>query len=737
MLGKKLLFSVLAISLICPSQSQIAFSQDSSAQSPPPNEEKQALADSRLVIKNGRHFLVLDPQGMISGKGAGGYGLYADDTRFLSNWELSINEQKPKLLSASVREGFAGQFLYSNAKSAKAAEGTILIQRDLAIRNGMIEKITVTNYSTEKQIADLSIDFLSDFYDMFEVRGQIRKQRGTFLPEEGNTESKVLPYRGLDGLQMATTITVRDAAPVHWVGKKAQFHFELPAGKSSSVELSAQTQVGDEKVLSANSIPSYKDQLAQDRADYAKWRSECASITSGNELLNQIVDQAYRDIYILRQPTPRGWCLSAGLPWFAVAFGRDELVTGLQTLPLMPALSRDILAVLANYQGSKEDTFTEERKGKIMHELRLGEMARCREIPFIPYYGTVDATPLWLVLLGRYSQWTGDYELAKKYWNNAEQALEYLDKSSAGGYLSYGGAGALSNQGWKDSGDSIMYSNGELAKAPIALCEVQGYLYESWKSTADLAARFGKVKLAEKLNAQAAALRSKFQKDFWLKDRNMVALALDGQGKPCDVIASNAGHLLGTGILTPEQETLVAQRLVKPDMFCGWGVRTLSSQEKRYNPMSYHDGSVWPHDNGMIVSGMSRAGKSSEANLVMQGVLDAARFQSNTRLPELFCGFTKTEFKEPVPYPVSCSPQAWAAGSMLQMLMANLQLRMDPKTNILHVSKSSIPASLGTITLKGVKVGNGNADLSFTVSIAGKREAHILRKTTDAQVIID
>lgn len=717
-------------------QSSAAKAQEKAKDStPPPNEEKPALAEDRLVIKNGRHFLILDTQGMISGKGSGGFGLYADDTRYLSDWMLKIDNKAPRLLSSNTKEGFAGKFIYSNLRGPAAAEGTVLVQREMTLRNGMHEKISLTNYSTEKQGVDLTIDYGSDFADMFEVRGSVRKKRGTFLHPEVHAHSINLRYTGLDGLPITSRIAGGGSEALRWEKSRVLTHIELLPGKTASLEFSVQTQLGDEKLLQASDMASFAVQLRDNRADFDAWRKNVASVRSANSTLNLLYDQAIRDLYILRQPTPKGWCIAAGLPWFAVAFGRDELVTALQTLPVAPDIARDVLTVLANYQGQKTDAFTEERKGKIMHELRLGEMARCKEIPFIPYYGTVDATPLFLVLAGRYVLWTGDDELARKIWPNLKDAIAFLEQSRAGGYLRYGGSGALSNQGWKDSGDSIMYADGELIKGTVALCEVQGYLYESWKSAAELATKFGEKDLADQLNQRADAFREKFQKDFWLNDKKTVALALDGSGKACEVVASNAGHLLGTGILTKDQEQMVAERLVQPDMFCDWGIRTLSSSEKRYNPMSYHDGSVWPHDNGMIVSGMAEVGAGEGAKRVMQGMLDAAAFQSNARLPELFCGFNKQQMAEPVPYPVSCSPQAWAAGSIIQMLFANLHLHMD-KTGSLHVGKVTLPESLGEVSVRGLHVRKSTANLRFP---AGKevRQAELLEHSDNAQIIVE
>ncbi len=749
MLFQRSFLSVVLLSML---STQLCFSEDGGRKtsqdarfqaearakenSPPPNEEKPALAESRLVIKHGKHFLVLDTQGMISGNGAGGFGLYADDTRYLSNWQVKIDGKTPKMLSANTKEGFAGKFLYSNLKGPAAAEGTVLLQRELTLRNGLHERVSLTNYSTDKQTVELAVEYGADFADMFEVRGSVRKKRGTFSPTEVHAHSINLKYTGLDGLPINSRISGGGTHALRWEKSKAIAHIELEAGKTSSIEFSVQTQLGDEKLLQASDMAPFAEQLRDNRADFDSWRKKTASISSANHTLNALYDQAIRDLYILRQPTPRGWCIAAGLPWFAVAFGRDELITSLQTLPVAPDIARDVLNVLASYQGKKDDTFTEERKGKIMHELRLGEMARCKEIPFIPYYGTVDATPLFLVLMGRYVRWTGDEELAKKLWPNIKDALAFLEQSRAGGYLRYGGNGALSNQGWKDSGDSIMYSNGELVKGTVALCEVQAYLYESWKSAAELANRFGEKQLSNDLHKRADLFREQFQKDFWMPDKNTVALALDGSGKACDVVASNAGHLLGTGILSAEQEKLVADRLVESDMFCGWGIRTLSSKERRYNPMSYHDGSVWPHDNGMIVSGMADLGKGEPARRVMQGMLDAAAYQTNDRLPELFCGFSKQQFSEPVPYPVSCSPQAWAAGSVIQMLLANLHLNMD-KSGTMHVGAVTLPESFGELTVQGLHVRNGKASLRFPAANDGSRKVEIIDRGNGVPIVLD
>jgi glycogen debranching enzyme len=437
-----------------------------------------------------------------------------------------------------------------------------------------------------------------------------------------------------------------------------------------------------------------------------------------------MIDQAGRDIFLLRQPTPKGPCLSAGLPWYAVAFGRDQAVTGMQIVSFAPGLSKQILKVLAAYQGTKNDKFTEEAPGRILHELRLGEMARCREIPFIPFYGTIDATPLWLLLLNRYVDTTGDIALARELWPNVERALDYLEKSTSdttGGFLFYGGQGksALSNQCWKDSGDSIMYKNGVLAKQPIATCEVQGYLFEAFSATARLAKALGHDEVSARLEGKAAALKVNFQKYFWLPQQKFVALALDGDAKPCSVISSNPGHLLNSGILERDMQDAVVSRLMQNDMYSGWGIRTLSSEEVKYNPMSYHDGTVWPHDNAMTIEGMAATGHPKEACTVMSSLIDAAATASDSRLPELFCGFPRTQFDGPVPYPVSCVPQAWAAGSIFEMLKATLGIY--PHQDQIVVKNPALPHGVNKLTVDNLKCGDKSVNLSFVRSGATER----------------
>lgn len=692
------------------------------------------LNHPRLILKNGAHFLVMDESGLMPAGTSYGYGLYKDDTRYLSALNVSLNGKSPVLLSASTDDGYAGQFIYGNVAdpASGAAEQQVMLQRDIVINDGVFEKLTITNFGNQPVDLSLGVEFASDFADMFEVRGMGRKRRGqlkeTVLPDETCvTSSVVISYGGLDDKLMYTRLRFDDKAAS--VSKdRAEFKFHLNGQKTKVINMSVETSF-DRAFSSDGEMSSYaaKRKLADE--SFKTWRDQTARVITSNTEFNRLVERSVRDIYILRQPTPRGNCLAAGIPWFAVAFGRDQEITAMQTLMFFPDLAKDVIEVLAAYQGKKTDSFTEEKPGRIMHELRLGEMARLKEIAFIPYYGTVDGTPLWLVLLSRYYEQTGDISFVKKHWAEVESALAYLDSEVSGGYLRYGGkdGAALSNQGWKDSNDSVMYSNGKLAKPPIALCEVQGYLYTAWSKTARLAELVGKKELAQQLTDKAAALKTRFLSDFQMNEKNCIALALDGDGKQCDVVSSNIGHLLSSGILDDKATKECSDALMRREMFCGWGVRTLAGSEAAYNPMSYHNGSVWPHDNAIAIEGLCRVGRKDDAKKIMSGLFETAKFRTDMRLPELFCGFTKADYDKPVWYPVSCAPQAWAAGSVFQMLSGCLGLIPDAEHNTLTVEKPSLPDWLEMVEVKGIRVGGGGVrggtDGAKNDSIDGSRKA--------------
>lgn len=684
----------------------------------------------RATLKNGNNFLLMEESGLMPGGTDFGYGLYRDDTRYLTQWDMSINGVPLSPLSAVTSDGFSGRFLYANQAyvpepEKKVAEQTLLVQRDIVITDAVYERLSITNFGAMPVSGDFGVKYGADFADMFEVRGMPRKARSHELTARvmDNHRQMDFSYKGLDGQVMKTKITFMREKPVTMSDREAHFHFNLGPKDVYVFETVIGTNFDepeldpttDDKEIEPRKKYTYEKQKAIADEAYSKWRSDGTTVTTDNETFNRLLERGYRDLYILRQKTPRGECVAAGVPWFAVAFGRDQDIVGRETVALMPDLARSILHVLAQYQGTKDDAVTEEKPGKIMHELRVGEMARCKEIPFRPYFGTIDATPLWIVLMGDYVDWTGDTTFAKEHWANVLKALDCLEEESKSGYLTYGGkaGAALSNQGWKDSFDSITTADGQLAPAPIALSEVQGYLYAAWQSGAKLARINGDDALAAKLLAKSEELKTRFNKDFHSEKRKFIYIAL-GNNAPCDVLSSNPGQCLSTGILTKDYAEEVSQGLMAPEMFCGWGVRTLSAFERAYNPISYHDGSVWPHDNAMIVEGLCKVGHSKDGMRIMNGMFSAAQGKSNLRLPELFCGFSKNFSSPPVWYPVSCEPQAWAAGSMFLMLKSGLGLQADALNKKLNVVNPTLPPFLNSVKIQNLRVGTGKVSLEFT-----------------------
>lgn len=689
----------------------------------------------RLALKHGKLFLLMDTQGEMPGDRTLGYGLFADDTRWLNRWQLSLNGAPLLLLNHSVLDGFAGRFVLSNETLPEIPAQSLLVERKLVINRGLTECLTVTNFHSEPIDVELKIDFDNDFADMFEVRGANRQKRGSLMQPvvQPDNSSVALAYLGLDSILRETFVHFLSLYPSSLSGSRAIFRFTLARHEEKSIEISiTQRQVdtrahahacscghqhdAEQHVPEAQPTKTYEVEREVAAQAYDAWRQSVAQVQTDNAAFNAVLERAYQDIYLLRQESDNGRAIAAGVPWFAVPFGRDSAITALQTVQFMPELAADVLRILALHQGREHDEETAQEPGKIMHELRVGEMARMKEIAFRPYYGTVDATQLWLMLLGQYVDATGDLALARQLWPNVEAAEAYLSRSLRRGYITYGGkpGAALSNQGWKDSGNSIVYSDGALARAPIALCEAQGYLYAAWRSVASVAAKMGKKAYAANLRNKAMRLAARFRRDFWMKDKQFVALALDGDLRQCDVVSSNPGHLLGLGILDSHQEPLVAKRLMESDMFCGWGIRTLSAKEVSYQPMDYQLGSVWPHDNGFAIEGLARTGHTSKAHAVMKALFDLALAHDDLRLPELVCGFEKGNDDKPVRYPVACVPQAWAAGSVFQLLKGCLSMQPDAAGSRLHLERSALPAWLGKVCVKNLRIGASVLTVEFT-----------------------
>ena len=721
----------------------------------------------RLVVKHQNQFLLLDLAGGMRAQNGAGLGLYVNDTRFLSQWDLTVGGQPLHFLTADADEGFAASLVYCNKAFGQGADfiaaGAIGIKRTIVVDEKEIvsESIALTNFLKYSVTVPVQVAFGSDFADMFEVRGNKRPERGYLLPARHSTRSRsiTLRYLGQDNILRQTRIAFSGSGLTAVNDNAAQFLVKLEAQQTIALEARIYTAETAAERLPASlrrhnikqgpvvnhgrrfefSRAGKSNPLLRARLAYEQWGLHNARITSGNSDFNQLLARSYRDIYLLQQDTAHGKAVAAGVPWFAVPFGRDSLIAGLQTLAFMPQLSRDIVRFLAAYQGQKHDAETCEKPGRIMHELRPGEMAGLGEIPFRPYFGTVDATQLWLMLCSRYVQWTGDLAFAREMWPHVTAALDYLSQECGAdlGYLTYGSSGALSNQGWKDSGNCIVYANGQLAKGPIAVCEAQGYLYAAWLEIAAVASKLGFNDLAAELLSKAKTFKANFNRDFWMAQHGTTALALDGDGKQCDVVASNAGHLLGTGILPREREKLVAKRLMQDDMFCGWGIRTLSAKAAAFHPTDYQVGAVWPHDNGMIASGMSAIGANSSAHTVIKSMLDVAVSQSDMRLPELFAGFTRGQEKQPVPYQVACIPQLWAAGCAFHMVTGMLGLNYEAASNTLNVTKPSLPAWLGHIYIEGLRVGASELNITFTSTAGGATTVQIQRVNGDIRCLVE
>ncbi len=708
-------------------------------------EWAQAVAKDRpvpvLTLKNDDIFLITDTLGSITNVDhteagdLGSMGLYCRDTRYLSRLELQIDGRLPVLLSSSAQKGFALSVLCANPELNNDIKAeTIGIQRKIVISGSMFEEIQISNYNSIPVSFQLSLSFDADFADIFEVRGFKREKWGQKLYPKLPILSKsspavtletlpepapelVLAYQGLDGALMESRITFDHYFPDRIQGYTAVWQVHLEARESKTLSYRVQFFQNNRSASAVNAPTTLKQAQTAEFLIEQQWDHETTHIFTDNKAIEQIINRAKQDLYLLRQTFAGRKVLAAGVPWFSTLFGRDAIISASQTLLLNPAITRDTLYVLAEYQGKTDNEWREEESGKIMHELRLGEMARCHETPHTPYYGTVDATPLWLMLYAEYFAWTADTHTLDQLWENALLAMDWIDRQCQGtGYLAYNrrSAKGLYNQGWKDSDNCIVDSKGQLASPPIALAEVQGYVYAAKIRLSEIAHRKGLPELAERWQSEAQDLKQRFNQDFWLYDRNFCALALDGNGKPIDSITSNPGHCLSLGIFDLEKAHAVAERLQAPDMFNGWGIRTLSNLSPAYNPMGYHLGSVWHHDNSIIALGLRSLGLTDQSMALTQGLLDMTCTQAYQRPPELFCGYERTDDNDrPIQYPVACSPQAWASGTIYQLLCMMVNLVPDTSNNYLRIIDPTLLPSINYLAIQNLHIGQTILDLEF------------------------
>jgi glycogen debranching enzyme len=743
------------------------------------------------VLKHGNLYLLSDPFGDVH-PDSRGLGLYDLDTRVLSCAVLRINGVRPTLLRAQSASNHISTIQLTNPEyrrdpgvkqevSQALAMRAISVTRRRWIAGGLAEHIDVTNYSATAQHIELDLDLDVDAADIFEVRGRIRERRGTYLPIEAGPEWIRFGYEGLDGLVRRTFVAFTPAevgpAPPDAMGGsegavRLRWTLDVEPGDRAGVRWEVSTdlvpatgRVATDRAAASEQTPTVLAKAfagsgaergdgtgAQARAiaeptvaeeEYGHWHERVARIRSDGELLDLAIRRSIADLRLLRNDGPRhgDHYLAAGVPWFTTLFGRDSIITALQILPFMPDVARETLRVLAEWQGTEDDPDRDMEPGKILHELRVGELARTGELPHRPYYGSVDATPLWLILLDETFRWTGDIELVRSLWPNALAALEWIDRwgdRDGDGFVEYERrtpAGLL-NQGWKDSGDALRHRNGELAVAPIALVEIQGYVYDAKLRMASLARRLGDQTLATRLEVDAGNLYRQFNEAFWMPDASFYAIALDRDKRQVGTIGSNPGHALWSGIVPPERVDAVVDRLLHPTMDCGWGIRTYASGQPGYNPVGYHTGTVWPHDNAIIAAGMKRAGRHDAADRVASRIFEAAQHSPDFRLPELFCGFDRGLADVPVPYPVACSPQAWSAATALSLLQTMLGMHADAARDILELDRPHLPAWLGKVTVHELRVGERVVDLLFHRWRGNTTSAEVLRRDGPLELVI-
>lgn len=676
------------------------------------------------VLKHGDTFGVFDSHGDIfqSTPETNGeltkQGLYHAGTRYLSHWELRINGQRPLLLGSTIKEDnsllvvdMTTPDLY-RGDSLLIPKGSVHIFRSVVLWDqARYEHLRFVNYGEEP--VDLAIELLlaADYRDIFEVRGVQRGHRGAFLASEVGRDYVMLGYEGLDQAERRTRIAC-DWQPQGIDASRITAVLHLNARESCHRHLAIVCLSGRDTPTSCD----YYQAMAKLGTAIAAHDARVAAIFTANEEFNDWLGRSDADLGMLITQTIQGPYPYAGVPWYSTAFGRDGLITALQTLWLRPALAKGVLAYLAERQAQDNDPVRDAEPGKILHETRSGEMAALGEIPFSCYYGTVDATPLFVMLAGYYYRRTGDQAFIRQLWPHIEQALNWIDRygdSDGDGFVEYArhSANGLVQQGWKDSTDSVFHANGELAPPPIALCEVQGYVYKAKLLAGELAEMLGRDGQAKRLRQEAEDLKQRFNAAFWLDELGTYALALDGQKQPCRVRTSNAGHALYTGIAETRYAGRVVDTLVARESFNGWGVRTVAETESRYNPMSYHNGSVWPHDNALVAAGMARYGYKREALMLLTGLFESSVFLELHRLPELFCGFSRLPGQGPTLYPVACSPQAWASGAVFQLIQACLGLTFAASKPQIRFYHPQLPRYIDWMRIEGLRFGDGVIDL--------------------------
>lgn len=674
------------------------------------------MVNGAVALKEDDVQFLSDSAGDVPAANRYGYGLYSRDTRFLSRFDLTVNGRKPIPLSHTVNRHYIATFQAVNG--AEVLGGRVIPAQTISIRRsrfvterGLFERIGLMNCNPEPVTLTVALDLDADFRDMFAVRGFKAQPEP---PVTAALAGKTIRYAscGRDGATRETGVAFSRPADT-LTPQRAEFVVPLAPQESASIVV--HVRIGPEDEIATGDFDLEVERLA---ASYRTWEDESTRISTDNTLFDRELLRASRyDMRSLLERTPQGVVPDAGIPWYAVPFGRDAILTALQTLIYNPSIAEGTLRYLAAHQGRVCDPVREEEPGKIMHEIRRGELAALGEIPHTPYYGTADATPLFVVLFCEAMAWTGDERFYADILPAALAALDWVDAygdRDGDGYVEYAasGPGGVINQGWKDSPTSVLHEDGSPTPQPIALVEVQAYVYAAKVGMAGLLLRHGDERGAARLEREAAALKAHFNRDFWIEDEAFYATALDGDKRQVRMVTSNAGHTLWAGICDEEKATLVADRLMEPDMFSGWGIRTLSSRSAHYNPMSYHNGSVWPHDTALIALGLRRVGCHAEALQLVDALLEAGFRFPDARLPELFSGFPRDRRFNSSPAAVlrSCSPQAWAAGAVFLLLQTLLYPEPDAATGTLR-TEPLLCDLFGRISLCGLRIGEQRVDV--------------------------
>lgn len=678
-------------------------------------------------------------------------GLYCCDTRFLSIWETTIGRQQPRLLASSSDLDYVCDVQMANPTLELPGGGTALartisIRRSRYLGDGLHERISFYNHNPFPVTITFAMVFGSDFRDILEIRGWERERRGEVQLPQFADGRLTLSYRGLDNVERRTevifelepsSVEIDVCAAEPLVRRPSTFlpdavepaimtvfrpacarvtwSLELMPNKPLEVAFRIMAVEG-ESVPAEVAFNTGLERLAK---SYADWRNQCARLETDNEMVNDLLHRSALDLRLLMDMTPQGMVPTAGIPWFACVFGRDSLITSLQTLMLNPHVAVSTLRFLAAHQGTKDDPWRDEQPGKIIHEIRRGETARAGETPQSAYYGSVDATPLFLMLFAETMKWLDDDALYQGILPAAKKALKWIEEYGdvrGDGYVEYLSRSprGSAHQGWKDIPMALTHADGSEVEPPVALAEVQGYAYRAMMEMAALLRRKGETSLPTRLENRAVRLKERFNRDFWLEGKRIFAQALDGNGKPVEVLTSNPGHCLFCDIVDEDKARYLVLRLSSADMASGWGIRTVGNREAKFNPMSYQNGSVWPHDSSIIVAGMKRCGYTWEAEHIATQLFEASRHFPQSRLPELYCGFTRERdgFSVPADYPVSPSPQAWTAGAAILLFQSLLGLKVDAHLKRICVTPK-LPPWIGHASVRGLRVGKGTVDLHF------------------------